>query len=184
MCNYPIRVIKSFKHNGHLHRMWLENWLVPASKLHPDHADQSMQVLINSQTRIQESDGNEWVSKVPSISFFIPNQWYNIVALIEETGIRYYCNIASPYYRHGETITYIDYDLDVIVMPDGQYMLVDQDEYELHKVKYFYSNLVDQKVQSGLSALMGLIKSNKQPFQDDVIYRYYADWKKSRDIIN
>ena len=26
---YECYQIKSFKHNGHIHRIWFENWLVP-----------------------------------------------------------------------------------------------------------------------------------------------------------
>lgn len=169
--------IKSFKHDGHLHRMWFENWLVPPSLLHSEHVTESMMVLVNNQTRIQEADGKEWISRVPGVTFFIPNQWYNIVALIEETGIRYYCNVASPPYRSGGVITYIDYDLDVIVMPDGSMQVVDQDEYELHKAQYHYSEIVIKKVEEGLDALLQRIHDRRPPFEDEVIMRYYELWK-------
>lgn len=99
-------------------------WAVPQQILHPDHINESMHVLINNQTRIRESDGREWISRIPAVSFFIPDQWFNIVALIEAQGIRYYCNIASPPYVSGDTLTYIDYDLDVVPTPDGQVQVV------------------------------------------------------------
>ena len=44
----------------------------------------------------------------------IPQEWYNIVALLEDGGIRYYCNVASPPYSSKQIITYIDYDLERI----------------------------------------------------------------------
>jgi len=79
-------VIKSFKHNGSLHRMWLENWRLPDDWLKPEHAAERMAVLVNNRTPIMEADGKEWVSRVPGVSFFIPGEWYNIVALIGEGG--------------------------------------------------------------------------------------------------
>lgn len=169
--------IKSFKHDGHLHRMWFENWHVPESHLHPDHAKESMMVLINSQTKIQEADGKEWMSRIPGVSFFIPHCWYNIVALIETTGIRYYCNIASPPYVLGNVITYIDYDLDVILYPDGGVHLVDQDEYERHKIGYHYSETVQTKVQEGLQALMKRVERRAAPFVDEHVLHYYKLWE-------
>jgi uncharacterized protein len=172
-------VIKSFKHDGHLHRMWLQNWAFPPSLLHPDHLRESMTVTINSQTRIKESDGKEWTSRIPGISFFIPSQWYNIVALIEETGVRYYCNIASPPYISHNVVTYIDYDLDVVVLPNGDVHVVDRDEYEQHKQEYHYSAVVQDKVQQGLEALLDRIARKEPPFQDDWIARYHASWKSS-----
>lgn len=170
-------VIKSFKHDGHLHRMWMQNWSFPASLLHPSHAEETMIVTINSQTRIQESDGKQWTSRIPGISFFIPFQWFNVVALIEENGIRYYCNVASPPYVTDRTLTYIDYDLDVIVQSDGEVAIVDQDEYERHKLNYNYSTMVQDKVEQGLDALLARIKKKAPPFQDELIFQYYEVWR-------
>ncbi|MBD0382348.1 DUF402 domain-containing protein [Paenibacillus sedimenti] len=174
-------VIKSFKHDGHLHRMWLSNWRVPVAMLHPDHQRESMMVFINSQTKIQEADGKEWVSRIPGVSFFIPQKWFNIVALIEENGIRYYCNVASPLYVTEQVLTYIDYDLDVIRMPDGSIHVVDEEEYERHKINYHYSPLVEEKVQEGLAAVLQLLHAGNPPFQDDLVLYYYEQWEKQKN---
>jgi protein associated with RNAse G/E len=169
--------IKSFKHNGHLHRMWMENWLVPPHSLISEHAQESMMVFINNQTKIQEADGKEWVSRIPGVSFFIPKQWYNIVALLEGNGIRYYCNVASPAYCSGNVITYIDYDLDVIVMPNGNVQIVDQEEFEQHKSLYNYSDIVVEKAEHGLQTLLQRIRGKKAPFHEDTVRFYYNLWK-------
>ncbi|WP_281890200.1 DUF402 domain-containing protein [Paenibacillus sp. YYML68] len=172
-------IIKSFKHDGHLHRMWLENWRVPDRLLDASHAEQAMLVFINSQTKIVEADGKEWVSRVPGVSFFIPGEWFNIVALMEEQGVRYYCNIASPPYVNGRVITYIDYDLDVIRMPAGDIHVVDQEEYERHKLLYHYSEVVHVKVKQGLSKLLQRVREGKPPLQDDLVKHYYQLWLDS-----
>lgn len=166
-------VIKSFKYDGHLHRMWHENWRVPQDCLHPEHADESMLVLINSHTRIQEANGEEWISKIPAVSFFIPQEWYNIVALLEDAGIRYYCNIASPMSVYGQVITYIDYDLDVIRDPRGHTDIVDQEEYAAHKVLYRYPHIVKTRIDQGLNRLLARIERSAAPFQDDIVLSYY-----------
>jgi protein associated with RNAse G/E len=171
-------IIKSFKHDGHLHRMWLENWLVPAHFLHPEHAAESMMVLVNSHTKIREADGKDWVSKIPVVCFFIPGQWYNIVALLESEGIRYYCNIASPVYRSNDILTYIDYDLDIIVSSNGNKQIVDLHEYERHRINYHYSAIVELKVQEGLDELNRRIDDKLPPFQDEQVWAYYELWKK------
>jgi protein associated with RNAse G/E len=170
-------IIKSFKHDGHLHRMWLENWLVPESLLQPEHKWESMLVFINSQTKIQEADGKEWTSRIPGVSFFIPKQWFNVVALLEENGVRYYCNIASPPYTAGNVLTYIDYDLDVIRLPNGECHVVDQEEYERHRINYRYSETVESKVRQGLDALLERIARQAAPFRDEWVLHYYELWK-------
>ena len=46
--------------------------------------------------------------------------WFNIIAMIRDNGVSYYCNLASPYVMDEEALKYIDYDLDVKVFADGE----------------------------------------------------------------
>jgi len=176
--SYEKHVIKSFKHDGSLHRVWLENWLVPKECLHPRHVAQEVWVILNDHTTIVEADGKEWISRVPAVSFFIPEQWYNVVALIEDKGIRYYCNLASPPYRYGNVLTYIDYDLDVVVLPNGTVIELDRDEYMLHKTEYHYSEAVEAQVEAGMQILQSAISNKAFPFGDAEVYHYYEQWKR------
>jgi protein associated with RNAse G/E len=174
--DYRPITIKSFKHNGKLHRMWLENWLLPKEVLEPQH--QEYVVTINDNTRIIEADGKEWISRIPGVSFFSPNKWYNIIALIEKNGIRYYCNIASPFYLDNQSLTYIDYDLDVVLQTNGQVNVLDEDEYARHKRIYHYSDLVEAKVLAGLEDVLGMIERKQTPFLDAAVLKYYQQWKQ------
>jgi protein associated with RNAse G/E len=176
-------IIKSFKHNGHLHRTWQQNWLVPDELLAAEHRAESMVVLINRQTPIQEAGGKIWISRVPAVSFFIPGQWFNVVALLEEGGVRYYCNVASPPYLQGEVLTYIDYDLDVILTADGNRFVVDQDEYEMHKAAYHYPRVVEDKVKSGLEALQQRMDMGQAPFDNAQVLRYYEEWSRHNEEV-
>lgn len=171
----PIR-IKSFKHNGHLHRQWLTNWKIPTEALHRSH--EGMHVFINCHTPIMEADGKVWVSRVPAVSFFIPGEWYNVVALLEQNGVRYYCNIASPVYCYEEVVTYIDYDLDVVLYANGHIDIVDREEYESHIHSYHYSNAVQTKVAAGLEQLLQRIQNRQAPFQDELVISYYETWRQ------
>ncbi|MBN2982055.1 MULTISPECIES: DUF402 domain-containing protein [Cohnella] len=174
---YERCIIKSFKNNGSLHRVWLENWQVPDRLLHPRHAEQSMWIFVNDHTTIREADGKEWISRVPAVSFFIPGHWFNIVALLEDKGVRYYCNIASPPYRYDDVLTYIDYDLDVVLFPDGAMQELDRDEYDRHKEEYRYSPFVRDRVEEGLMKLQARIAAQSEPFDEAEVRRYYAEWK-------
>lgn len=174
-------VIKSFKHDGHLHRMWLENWSVPSERVFPGDAAESAKVFVNCHTRIREADGREWVSKIPGVSFFIPDRWYNIVALIAKEGVRYYCNVASPFYFYGSVLTYIDYDLDVILTPKNEVTILDEDEYNRHKKLYHYPPNVECKVQEGLQELLERARQRQAPFDDECVLAYYEMWKERQD---
>lgn len=173
--------IKSFKHDGHIHRIWFENWVVPEHLLLPEHGAEQMIVLINEQTLIAEADGSEWTSKVPGVSFFIPGEWFNVVVLLESEGVRYYCNVASPPYKDArhKAITYIDYDLDVIRTVQGDVLLVDEDEYNAHRKLYHYSSIVEHKVQRGLEHLLDRVHGNEPPFEERAAWYYYDQWKSN-----
>jgi protein associated with RNAse G/E len=174
---YPRYTIKSFKHDGSLHRVWIENWQVPESRLLTQHAAHSAWVMLNDHTTIIEADGKEWISRVPAVSFFMPQRWFNVVALMEEKGIRYYCNLASPPYRYGNVLTYIDYDLDVVVLPDGSSHELDRDEFVRHKAEYRYGEAVEAQVETGLRLLQDTIAKKSFPFGDAEVYHYYEQWK-------
>lgn len=175
--NQPLTLIKSFKHDGHLHRVWLENWQIPEESLASAHRDGAFRVFVNCHTRIRESDGREWTSRIPGVSFFLPGKWFNIVALLEDEGIRYYCNVASPFYQSGEIITYIDYDLDVILNQKGDIYILDEDEYNKHRKLYHYSQAVEEKVKLGLEEVLELAKSRGEPFRDESVLAYFKMWK-------
>ncbi len=174
-------VIKSFKHDGKLHRLWKENWRVPSHVLEQELLELDVVAIVNDHTPIQESDGTVWISKVPSVSYFLPNKWFNIVGLIEENGVRYYCNIASPPYQYGNTLTYIDYDLDVVRYPSGRMEVMDRDEYREHREKYRYSAQVVHRIEHALSALIGMMERNHLLF-NQVKTREIYEYMKPRIV--
>lgn len=176
---YERYVIKSFKHDGSLHRVWQENWRVPAERLLPAHAgDEPVWVVVNDHTPILEKGGKAWVSKVPAVTYFLPNEWFNVVALLEDKGIRYYCNLASPPYRYGDVLTYIDYDLDLVVLPDGATYELDRDEFVRHKAEYRYDEAVEKQIETALRRLRGRVRKRAMPFADEAAYHYYDQWKQ------
>lgn len=172
-------VIKSFKYDGHLHRTWLENWLVPEEQLAPEHAAAGIYVCVNHNTMIQEASGKMWQSRIPGITFFLPGEWFNVVALIEQSGIRYYCNISSKPLMNGNVITYIDYDLDVVLYPNGKVAVLDHDEYKMNSKLYKYPGNIMDHVDQSLQGLLKRIEARQQPFVDEHVYRYHRLWKNT-----
>jgi len=175
--DYLACVIKSFKHDGSLHRVWLDNWQVPPDRLLPEHAAEGALVFLNERTPIREADGTEWVSRVPAVSIFMPKLWFNVVALIEDRGIRYYCNAASPPLRYDNVLTYIDYDLDLVLQPDGAIRELDRDEFDRHRAEYRYDEQVLEQVEQGLAELRRRMGGRLPPFGDAGVAGYYNNWK-------
>ncbi len=65
------------------------------------------------------------------------DRWYNIFAVYDGTSSElkgWYCNITRPAQIKGSWISAEDLALDLIVMPDGTTIVLDQDEFEAQEL--------------------------------------------------
>lgn len=157
--------IKSYKHDGSLHRVWDSSTLLQKGT--------TCWIVGNDQVLVSEADGREWKTKEPAICTFGKGQWFNTIGMLREDGVHYYCNIGSPYRWHNSALEYIDYDLDVRVFPDRTYMILDQDEYEEHRRQMGYPESVRKQIDQGLNELLSLIFQQKGPFEPEYVERWY-----------
>lgn len=157
--------IKSYKHNGNLHRVWERNIVLKGT--------QSVVIGANDKALVTESDGRTWVTREPAISYFHSECWFNVIGMLRQKGIHYYCNMSSPFAHDEEALKYIDYDLDVMVYPDMTYHILDEDEYELHKERMNYPNAVDRILHEQLNLLLSWIRQRKGPFAPGFVDQWY-----------
>ncbi|WP_164670001.1 nucleoside tri-diphosphate phosphatase [Virgibacillus doumboii] len=157
--------IQSYKHNGQLHRVWEKNLVLKGTEL--------IVIGANDKTPVNESDGRTWITREPAISYFHSEYWFNIIGMLRNNGIHYYCNISSPFVFDEGTLKYIDYDLDVKVYPDMTYDLLDEDEYEEHKEQMNYPDVLDHILQKNMDYLLNWVRQRKGPFSPDFIDQWY-----------
>ena len=148
--------IQSYKHDGRLHRTWRDTMVLKTS-------EHSM-IGVNDHTLVTESDGRRWVTREPAIVYFHKKYWFNVIAMIREKGVSYYCNLASPFLLDDEALKYIDYDLDIKVFPDGEKRLLDVDEYEMHSKMMNYPNDIDFILKENVKILVDWINNGDGPF--------------------
>lgn len=157
--------IQSYKHNGSLHRVWEETTVLKGTS--------NLVIGGNDRTTVTESDGRTWVTREPAICYFHAQHWFNIIGMIREDGIYYYCNLSSPFAYDQEALKYIDYDLDIKVFPDMTYTLLDEDEYELHRRKMDYPEVIDHILRRNVDKLVRWIRQRKGPFAPEFIDEWY-----------
>lgn len=66
------------------------------------------------------------------IETYFGDRWYNIFEIHEQSSKMikcWYCNISYPAVITGNSITYRDLALDLLVYPDGKQKILDQDEF-------------------------------------------------------
>ena len=164
--------IQSYKHDGSLHRTWRDTMVLKTTE--------NAIIGVNDHTLVTESDGRRWVTREPAIVYFHKKYWFNIIAMIRDNGISYYCNMASPYYLDEEALKYIDYDLDVKVFTDGEKRLLDVEEYERHKRKMKYSDDLDYILKEHVKILVDWINNGRGPFSEayvNIWYKRYIELK-------
>ncbi|WP_028274577.1 DUF402 domain-containing protein [Atopococcus tabaci] len=162
--------IQSYKHDGSLHRTWRDTMVLKTT-------DQSV-IGCNDHTLVIESDGRRWVTREPALVYFHKHYWFNIVTMIRQKGISYYCNLASPFALDEEGLKYIDYDLDIKIFPDGEKRLLDVDEYEEHSQKWDYPDDVDLILKENVKILVDWINNEKGPFSKEYVDLWYKRYRE------
>ncbi len=162
--------IKSYKHDGSLHRTWRDTMVLKTT----EHA----LIGCNDHTLVTESDGRKWKTREPALVYFHTKYWFNIVTMIREKGISYYCNMASPALIDDEGLKYIDYDLDVKIFPNGEKKLLDIDEYEIHSRKYQYPKEIDPILNEHVKILVSWIENERGPFSKEYVELWYTRYKE------
>lgn len=66
------------------------------------------------------------------VEIYFADRWYNIFEVHDKDDDRikcWYCNICKPAVFEDGVISYIDLALDLLVYPDGQMLVLDEDEF-------------------------------------------------------
>jgi uncharacterized protein len=105
-----------------------------------------------------------------SIEYYWLDRWYNIFRFSQPDGdLRsFYCNVNSPPEFDGQTLNYVDLDIDILVEPDLTYRVVDLTDFELNARHYDYSAAVQANAKRALAQLIDLIETRSFPFTDSV----------------
>ena len=157
--------IQCYKHDGSLHRCW-DRGLVLAN-------NDDYVVVATKRAKVMENNGRRWFTKEPAVTIFSKKEWWNVICMLKEDGICYYCNIASPALVNHRMIKYIDYDLDTKLFPSGDIRILDEEEYLRHKKNYNYSDDLDTVLKYQTNEIVKKMENREWPFDDERIKKYY-----------
>ena len=154
-----------YKHDGSLHRCW-DRGLVLAN-------NDDFIVIATKKAKVVEYNGRRWFTKEPAVTIFSKKEWWNVICMLKEDGICYYCNIASPALINSRMIKYIDYDLDAKLFPSGDIKILDEKEYLRHIDTYKYTDELDQVLRYSMKLVLRKMEAREFPFNDERIRAYY-----------
>ncbi|MCF1349102.1 DUF402 domain-containing protein [Ureaplasma urealyticum] len=148
-------MVHAYKLNGWLYRSWNNPKVV--------YIDEQLLILSSTNTLVITSEEKS-IRNFPSFTnkmsywFFFKNEWFNLIATVENDGIKFYINVASPFIYEEQAIKYYDFDLDFKISSDDKWKEVDINEFIENAKKYHYSETLTQKILSVETKIENYIK--------------------------
>jgi predicted RNA-binding protein associated with RNAse of E/G family len=101
--------------------------------------------------------------------YYYTDRWFNIFDIAAADGRRkgWYCNVAQPAVIFEDHIEQIDLLLDVWVKPDGEPLILDEDEFTADTT---LSEEQREGARAGLQALLQLLATRQEAFSSLASY--------------
>ncbi len=102
-----------------------------------------------------------------SVEYFWPARWYNIFRFHNPDGNlrNWYCNVNMPPRFTGDTIDYVDLDIDIVVWPDMSHTVLDTDEFQMNAERFSYPPEIIRNAENAVAELILKIESRSFPFK-------------------
>lgn len=150
--------VEARKFDGRLHRSW------PARLVRQDGP------LIVLDGVFEEEVTHGLLGRIAkgtrSVEFYWSDRWYSVFRFHEPSGAlrNFYCNVNAPPAFDGRLLAFTDLDIDVLVMPDFAYTVLDLDEFEVNSKRFGYPEEVRASAWRALAELIRLVETRQSPF--------------------
>jgi protein associated with RNAse G/E len=156
--------VASTKFDGSLHQEYV------AHLLDGGDGDEPLRLYVPAGTEFRSYRG-EFVVRHAYTHLFWPDapRWWNVehfhtpVTLAHRPSMLTYANVASPAEFDGDTVRWIDLDLDVVVSEAGV-RLIDEAEFEEHRERYGYPDDLVTHAREAAAMLLALAERGQHPF--------------------
>jgi uncharacterized protein len=161
-----VRVVYT-KYDGSLH------WQHPMRYLGSD--EDGVWLGAPAGTAVQRGNEPPIVLEQPWVQLIPDGKWWTAAFNDEPTATEIYCDITTePRWLHPGEVTMVDLDLDVVRRRhDGQVLLLDEDEFADHQVRYGYPAEVIRQAEQAATWLLAAIRARTEPF--GTRYRRWLD---------
>ena len=160
--------IQAYTHDGSFHRLWSHGLVV--------RDDDDYIIEVARRVRVVESNNHVWHTKDLGVFILSKKNWFNTIATIQDNGIKFYINIASPSIIENGFIKFIDYDLDLKVFPDGFTKVLDVNEFKAHCAQYGYSEDLQKILYHALDETSKKVNNKEEPFTEEFVNKYLKDY--------
>lgn len=108
-----------------------------------------------------------WTTPYHTRNHLWSDRWYNVMRLDHPTdGLDgWYCNVTTPVQYDGETVRFVDLDLDIRVPVQGGPEVLDEDEFLENSRRMGYPPEVMREARHAVDAVLALAGSGEFPFE-------------------
>ena len=153
-----IITINSRKFNNKIHRTWEASLIEQKDSL----------LIFVGKFEIEVKHPELGIIRRGTISYeyYWTDRWYNVFRFHEPDGKlrNFYCNVNMPPKFENNVLDYIDLDIDVFVLKDFSYRILDLEEFEENAQYFKYSKELCSKVKESLNELISMIETKVFPF--------------------
>ena len=139
--------------------------------------DVDLFILYGCPGTVCDSYRGQLTAKYHSLELYWSARFYNLTVMwhADWRPRMHYVNIATPAAWDDGTLRFIDLDLDVIWHADsGEVILDDEDEFELHQVRFGYPSDLIAQVRQGADEVRQLMARLAYPF-DGSLFAWRPD---------
>lgn len=162
-----------YKYNEKLHYQWEASII--------EHTDKYILVYGTPERKlIHYTKGKIYDCDTYSIEYYPLDDWFTVNIDIHDNGeLDYYCNICMPAKFKQGNICFIDLDIDLIKNKQGDWTVVDEDEFEVNSIKMGYPKDIIENSKKSLNNLIFKIKQEEHPF-NGFLHKYITKLRKER----
>ncbi len=166
MTDRDVRVVKT-KYDGSLH------WHHVMRFLGEDEHGIWLGALAGSTS--QRGDEPPIVMNHPYVQLIRDGAWWSATFRGDPATTEIYCDVGTPpQWPHPAEVTMVDLDLDVLrIRADQRVIVVDEDEFAVHQVRYGYPADVIGAAERAAAWLLDAISAEAEPF--GAAYRGWLD---------
>ncbi|MDP3766552.1 MAG: DUF402 domain-containing protein [Dehalococcoidia bacterium] len=151
--------VRSTKYDGSPH--WeFDSWFVLEKA--------PLLVTLNFAGQELQTWNGPWTNPYHTRNHFWTDRWYNVMRcdLPRGGGLdSWYCNVTTPAQYDGESLRYVDLDLDIRVSAGGETEVLDEDEFLENGERMGYPPEVIEHARGAVSELIALARGGQFPFE-------------------
>jgi protein associated with RNAse G/E len=153
-------VVRALKYDGSEHRRWSAQVIRQQGSLIVLDAKFSEEIVHDLLGTIE--------SGTHSLEYYWLDRWYNVFRFAHPDGRlrNYYCNVNVPATFTGETLSYVDLDLDILVNRDFSYKVLDREDFDRNAGLYAYPEAVKTNARRAIAELVTMIETRAFPFTE------------------